>query len=274
MGTFSQSGVVWDSITKNGKHEPFELQVGRGYITNHQIVEIFGYSTSVGSTALGPLWEGLTSSGGNYVYPGSAVQMTIVSTSASDTSALSIVINGLDINFNPLQETIALNGTTNVTSVNSYYRINSVVCTNGLNVGAISLKNSSTLYAQINAGIGQTQMSIYTVPAGYTYYLGSVQANANIGFTSSAYMTYAEYNKFNLSNIVQSGGYSFTTQANTSVLSQSPFVQIFNSNYSIPVAHPAGTDIQYQLKASTGTNSVGSIFANGILIADPTTTNF
>jgi len=42
MATIYQSGVVWDSITKNGKHEPFELQVGRGLITNHQPVEIFG----------------------------------------------------------------------------------------------------------------------------------------------------------------------------------------------------------------------------------------
>jgi hypothetical protein len=147
-----------------------------------------------------------------------------------------------------------------------------MVVINGINVGAISAKNGGTLYAQINAGIGQTQMSIYTVPAGYTYYLGSVQANADIGFTSSAYMTYAEYNKFNLTQNVQENGYSYTTLANTSVLSQSPFVQIFNSNYPCPIGHPAGTDIQYQLKASTGTNSVGSIFANGILIANPTNT--
>lgn len=266
MATIQQTGVIVESITRNRLHEPFELQVGRGLITNHQNVEIFGYSTTIGSTALGPVWEGLTPSGGNYTYPSSASQLTIVSSSASDTSALSVQINGLDANFNLLSENIALNGTTAVTSVNSYYRINSLACTNGLNVGNITAKIGSTLYAQINAGIGQTQMSIYTVPNGYTFYLSYIQANANIGFTSSAYMTYAEFNKFNLGNVIAENGYNYTVNGNTTLLSQSPFVQIFDSPFTVPIAHPGGTDIQYQLKASTGTNTIGSIFAGGYII--------
>ena len=266
MGTISQSGVVWDSITKNGKHEPFELQVGRGLITNHQPVEIFGYSTQVGNTALGPCWEGLTQSGGAYVYPSSAVQMTLVS-STTDTNP--VLVMGLDSNFNILSEVIYLNGTTNVTTVNSYYRINGLYITSGINAGTITCKNNSVLYAQINPGIGQTQASIYTVPKGYTFYLSYVQANASIGFTSSAYMVFAETNKFNLGvNGDNYNGYSLSYSGNSNVLSQSPFVQIFNIPYTVPIQHESGCDIQFQMKSSTGGPYAGSIFAGGYLIAN------
>ena len=254
------------SMTQHGRHEPFELQVGRNQIPYHTDVELFGYSASVGSTALGPLWEGLTLSGGAYTYPSSASQLTITSTSASDNANLSVQVNGLDSGYNLLSETIALNGTSNVTTTNSYLRINNMACTNGTNVGNVSAKISSTTYAQINAGIGQTQMSIYTVPKGYTFYLSYVQGNASIGFTSSTYMIYAEYNKFNLSNNVNFNGYTCTVNGNSTLLTQSPFVQIFNSPFTVPIEHPGGTDIQLQIKASTGSPYTASLFAGGYLI--------
>lgn len=254
------------SITRKGKHEPFELQVGRGDIAYHYPVEIFGYSTAVGSTTLGPLWEGLTQSGGAYVYPSSAVQMTLVS---STTDTQTIFVMGLDANFNMLSEYITLNGTTGVTTVNSYFRINGLNVVNGVNAGTVTCKNSTVLYAQINPGIGQTQASIFTVPNGYTFYLSYVQGNASIGFTSSNYMLYAEYNKFNLGNPADNiNGYPIAYSGNTNVLSQSPFVQIFNIPYTVPVQHEAGTDIQFQLKSNSGGPFVGSIFAGGYLIAN------
>ena len=254
------------SITRKGKHEPFELQVGRGDIAYHYPVEIFGYSTAVGSTALGPLWEGLTQSGGAYVYPSSAVQMTLVS---STTDTQTIFVMGLDDNFNMLSEYITLNGTTGVTTVNSYFRINGLNVVNGVNAGTVTCKNSTVLYAQINPGIGQTQASIFTVPNGYTFYLSYVQGNASIGFTSSNYMLYAESNKYNLGNPADNiNGYPIAYSGNTNVLSQSPFVQIFNIPYTVPIQHEAGTDIQFQLKSNSGGPFVGSIFAGGYLIAN------
>ena len=124
MGTFSQSGVIWDSITKNGKHEPFELQVGRGLITNHQPVEISGYSTQVAGTALGPLWEGLTQSGGNYTYPSSAGVVVLLSASGATDAGLIVQVNGLDANYNLLSEAVTLNGSGTATTTNSFFRIN------------------------------------------------------------------------------------------------------------------------------------------------------
>ena len=250
MGTYS-------SVTRVGAFEPFELQVARGQIAGHTAIQIFGYSTAVGSTALGPLWEGLTLSGGTYTYPSAAAALVLVSDSASDTSALSIKIDGLDASYAPLSETIAMNGTTNVTTTNLFLRINQMSTTNGVNVGNITAKISSTTYAKINAGIGQTQMSLYSVPAGYTFYLYYVQSDASIGFTSSTYMKYAEYNKS-------------ITSGEINLLTQSTFVQNLNLPYNFqPIPHTEKTDMQFQVVASTGSPYTANIFAGGILIKNP-----
>ena len=247
---------VYSSATRQGAYEPFDLQVSRGQVDGHTALNIFGFSTAVGSSALGPVWEGLTLSGGAFAYPSSAAALVLVSDSASDTSALSVRIEGLDANFAPITETIAMNGTTNVTTTNSFLRINLMTTTNGLNVGNITAKISSTTYAKISAGIGQTQMSIYTVPAGYTFYLSYVQADASIGFTSSNYMKFAEYNKDN-------------TTGEANVLNQTTFVQSLNIPYTCPIAHNEKTDIQFQIVANTGSPFSCNIYAGGILIKNP-----
>ena len=63
---------VPSSVTRMGAFEPFELQVARGQVVGHIGLEIFGYSTAIGSTAQGPMWEGQTLSGGLYTPPASA----------------------------------------------------------------------------------------------------------------------------------------------------------------------------------------------------------
>jgi hypothetical protein len=249
MGTYS-------SVTRVGAYEPFDLQVARGQIDGHTPVEIFGYSAAIGASAQGPMWEGQTQSGGLYTPPSSAAPLVLVSSSASDTTALSVRIEGCGANFAALTETIALNGTTNVTTTNSFLRINAMYVTNGTNVGTITAKISSTTYAQINAGIGQTQMSIYTVPAGYTFYLSYVQYDAAIGFTSSAYMTGQEYNKDNVSGQV-------------TVTQQTVFVQKQETPFTVPVAHTEKTDMQFCVKASAGGPLTASCYAGGILIKNP-----
>jgi hypothetical protein len=249
MGTYS-------SATRQGAYEPFDLQISRGQVDGHTGIEIFGYTPNIGNTAFGPMWEGQTQSGGLYTPPASAAPLVLVSTSASDTSALSVRIEGCGAGFVPLVETIAMNGTTNVTTTGSFLRINAMYVTNGTNVGVITAKISSTTYAQINAGVGQMQMSIYTVPAGYTFYLSYTQYDAAIGFTSSAYMTAQEYNKDNVSGAI-------------TVTHQTVFVQKQETPFTAPIAHTEKTDIQFCVKASAGGPLTASLYAGGVLIKNP-----
>jgi len=244
------------SQTYFGKTEPFDLQIARGQIPGHSSVEIFGYSTAIGSTAQGPMWEGQTLSGGLYTYPSSAAQLVLVSSSASDNTTRSVVIEGLDSNYYPITETIALNGTTNVTTIRSFLRINAMYMLNSTNTGDITASISSTVYAKINAGVGQTQMSIYTVPAGTTFYLSYVQYDASIGFTSSNYMIAQEYNKIN----------SGTYNGQITVTHQSTFVQKQETPFTAPILHPEKTDLQFCVKSNSGSPFTVSMYAGGYLI--------
>lgn len=252
------------SVTVQGAYEPFNLQVSRNQIMGHSPVYIFGLTTSLGSTAYGPAWEGLTASGGNYVYPSTAAVMYIYSSSASDT-AVTIQINGLDANYNILTEKILLQGTTAVATVNSYLRINSMSTVSGNSVGNVSLysnsaKTGGTLYAQINAGNGNTQMSLFTVPNGYTFYQDYLQADANTGVTSSAYNKVRVYANPSIPANTGAVPGPFTT------LLQSVFVQQFNAINNYPISIPQKTDIQWQLLASAGTNTVANLYISGVLI--------
>jgi hypothetical protein len=263
------NGIV-SSITRAGQYEPFDLQVGRGQILGHGDVAIFGYTAAAGNVEQ-TIWEGSTTGGTDYVFPSAASQMTMVSTSTSDTSALMIQINGLDANFNLLSENIAMNGTTAVTTVNSYLRINSLYVTNGTNVGTITAKVSSTVYAQINPGIGQTQMAVFTVPAGYTFFKTYTEASTSLG--SSQYMTLRTYSYYNLAGVRTVNGYKCNHQNNTVVNGQTAFNGPITSQVTVPFGYPAGTDIKFQVVSSGGgVNGAVSVAVYGYLVQSNTTT--
>ena len=250
MGTYS-------SATRQGAYEPFELQVSRGQVDGHTSLNIFGNTTALGSTAFGPLWEGLTGAGGTYAYPASAVVMTLASSSASDT-AVTIRVYGLGAGFVAQYEDVALNGTTGVATTLSFLRINSMETIAGNAVGAVTAVNSAVTYAKITAGNGVTQMSLYTVPAGYTFYQTYYQADTNTSVTSGAYVKLRTYTVHNerTSNVV------------TNEL-QTAFVQQLSIPLQFPVSYPEKHDIQWQLLGAGGAGAVANIYVGGILIKNP-----
>ena len=252
------STTAW-SITQNGRFEPWELQVSRGQITWHEPLNLFGNTTALGSTAFGPLWEGLTGSGGAYAYPASAVIMTIASSSASDT-AVTIRINGLGADFVLQTEDVALNGTSNVLTTKSFLRINSMQTIAGNAVGNVTAINGGVTYAKINAGNGNTQMSIYTVPAGYTFYQTYYQADTNTSATSGAYVRLRTYTVDN-----PKGGV-------ITALNQTAFVQQLQIPLQYPFEYPEKHDIQYQMIGAGGAGAVANIYVGGILIKNDAST--
>lgn len=252
------NGIV-SSITRGGQTEPFDLQVARGQILGHSTVSIFGYQASVGTTSI-PVWENAST----YTYPTSASTLTMVSSSASDNTSASVLINGLDANFNPLSETLFLNGTTAVTTVNSYFRINNLTLASAgtsqtTNVGTITLKQSTNTLAQINPGIGRSQSTVYSVPAGYTFFLDWVEANTSNPYTGTVTVTYKVQAADNVSNVTRN-------------VLQQPFVSIYTaSRVADPFGYAQKTDIQWQLSASSGTIAAG-IIVTGKLIQNANTT--
>jgi hypothetical protein len=244
---------TWRSITQVGTNEPFELQVSRGQINGHENFKFFGYTVALGSAAMGPLWEGLTSSGGSYAYPASPVVMTLVSSSASDT-AVSILVEGLGAGYVLQTETVALNGTTNVNTTKSFLRINRMSTVAGNAVGNITAINGGVTYAKITAGVGDTQMSLYTVPAGYTFYQTNFTAGSNTSVTGGAYI------RKRTLIIDNANGGIITAQA------QSVFVQSFEIPITFPIEFPEKTDIQWQFQGSGGAGAAAYAYISGVLL--------
>ena len=243
---------IWSSVTRMGLYEPFDLQVARNQITGHDHLDLFGYSTVVGSTAMGPLWEGLTGSGGNYPFPASAGTISVVSDSASD-SAVTVVISGLDANFAKQTESVNLNGTTPVVTTKSFLRINSVTTSAGNAVGNMTFTRGATVIAKITAGLGQTQMSVYTVPAGYTLYLNYYQADGNTTTTSGAYMNTRLRLTLNPSGIVL-------------VTGQTTYLTNLQIPYGVPFEVKEKTDLEIQFQGSGGAGSRQNVYAGGYII--------
>lgn len=241
------SVTTW-SITQNGRYEPFELQVGRGQITGHSLVNIQGYNTAQ-PTGFRAVWE--LSATAAYVYPSSAVAMTFTST---QPETLTMRVEGLDENYNIKNATITFTASTTgtVTSgTNVFFRINALQITSGTSVGNITASNGGTVYAQINAGTGRSQASIYTVPNGYTFYLTRAQA-----FTTNNGNNYCTYRVF--SQTIANG----VTTSN--VVLSAPFTQFYSSTRIVPRGYLQKTDIQWQLSQSN--SAPGSIQLEGILI--------
>lgn len=243
------NGIV-SSITREARTEPFDLQVARGQIYGHSTISIFGYQPSVGTTSIA-VWENTSA----YTFPASASTMTVASNSSTDNGA-TVLVSGLDANWNQISETVTI-ATGGTTTVNSYLRINNLFLTapasgQTTNVGQITIKVSTTTYGQINVGIGKSQNAWYSVPANYEFYLDQVEINTSNSYTGSVIVTYNVQATNNVTGVT------------LSVLQQ-PFISIFTITRPNPFKYTQKTDLQFQLKASSGTIGAGLV-ANGKLI--------
>jgi hypothetical protein len=248
------------SITQSGRYEPFELQVARGQITNHAEQNVFAYGTTPATAGtFRTVWENMATT--EYVFPSSALTMQLVSTAAGDTA--SITITGLDANYLLISETLVLNGTTNVPTTKQFFRVNNMVVSAGSATnptGVVSLSNGGTIYAQINtavfngttSSIGQTQMSVFTVPAGYTFYGYRYGAYSSFNGNTANYTTYRALT--NSSAGVQK------------IIVQTPFNTTYEVQRHFPLPYAEKTDLRWQIAPSATTAAVVSINIGGVLI--------
>jgi len=251
------------SITRTGTTEPFELQVSRGQVSYHKSLFKYGYNPliiNVNET----VWDG----GGLYVYPTSAAVMYVSSSSTDDastgTGARTILVSGLDANYEELEETVILNGQTQVATTGSFLRVfRAYVLTagsDGTNAGDIYIGTSgssggvptSTFYAKITAGEAQTLMAVYTVPANKTLYV--TQGIATHGTdTAGAFMTI----RF---KVTPYGGVS-RTQVKLDIVGSEILYPFQN-----PLKITEKSDIEVQAICSKNQNNAVSASFDGVLI--------
>lgn len=224
------------------------LNIARSLVRDASVRNIFGTTGGnayIVTTEFRTPWE-LAS---NYAFPTSASTMSLVSTSGSDT-AVSVLISGLDENYLQISEVRTLTGTTPITTNNSYFRINDMVCTEGNAVGTITLSVGADVYSQIDPGNGRDQKSVYTVPANHCFFLTRIDAfctDAN-GGKAARFRNYVR----------NSAGRELRVADTT-------FFENMNIIRRAPFKYDEKTDIEMQLRSLSG-STFGSVFAEGILI--------
>lgn len=175
----STSGTVHGVLKDSGiiNTPPFEDEVARGVVPGWFSNHSFGRNPDIdGGSAPEDVW------GGGGLYTGfpigtSGETVTVVSSSSNDSSAgtgaRTIIISGLDPNYNIQIETITMNGTTPVESTGVYVRLSRwemVQSGNGYtNAGTITIAHSSTtanVFITDTPGSGGSLLLAGTVPAG------------------------------------------------------------------------------------------------------------
>jgi len=247
-------------------YEHTDLAISKGHTKGHRTLYKFGYNPDVNGDE-----ETVWSQGGDFPYPTSAVTMFVSSTSANDanggTGANSIIIQGLDENYDEVEETVLLNGQTQVATQNSYlriYRAFVTLCGTGGTSGGIIYVGSSgatggvpntTIYANLHLG-NQTQIAAYTVPAGYTLYVD------DINFTAG------------LSQANKTATCTFRSRDHGTNVFRTRLISVLQSNqlitkFEYPQEFYEKTDLECRVSTNTTNNAIGASF-QGVLVKNTT----
>ena len=224
------------SISQVGTSEPFELQIARGQIPGHSQVHKFGAVPAMSINTTGTVWDV-----NDTLYPWSswttAGTLTVDRVNAAD-AAKTITIIGLDANYNEISENVTLTNATGNPTTKSFIRVYRAYMYNGsgTNAGNINIKKSTVTIARISANKGQTLMSVYTVPAGYTGYLaqGTMTVQAGADATGDMFVRYGGEVAFRI-------GHSFEVS------------DLYNYEFTVPVRIPEKSDID--VRASVRSNN-------------------
>lgn len=150
---------------------PFGIRVASGEEDWQGLsgIQKFGYNDSIASS-FETIWDG----GGIYSYISTAGTCVLTS-SDTDDNASTVIVEGLDANYDLLTETVTVGGSASTGAFHRIFRMTvDDANTGNTNVGTITATVDSAARAIISPGNGQTLMATYTIPNGYRAYLLTV----------------------------------------------------------------------------------------------------
>ncbi len=243
-------------------YEHDRLAISKSESTSYNTLYKFGFNPNIGTDE-----ETIWGTGGNLNW-GNDGRVYAVSSSTDDTfggdGANTITVEGLDDDYNFKTSTVNLAGQVKVL-LGSYARVNRAYVTlagvNGTTAGTITLTSSdnSKTYSTFDGSSNQTQMAVYTVPAGHTLYLD------DINFTSAL----SQANKF--------ATVSFVTRDFGSNVFRTRFTDVMQSSHlstllSYPLRLDEKTDMECRAFTNTTGNSIAASFQGVLIKNDPTGT--
>ena len=168
-----------------------------------------------------------------------------------------VEIQGLDSDYNLQIETVTISGSS-ATTINNFKRVFRARFTNGgsfdPNTKRILIQSGGTTVAKILEDAGQTLMSIYTIPAGYTGYLMRLDVTAQ-GTATGSFKLFARpggVGSFQLKHVAEVNGVGGPYQL----------------EYPIPQSFTEKTDIDARMHTLSNNGSYTCTF--DILLVDNT----
>lgn len=150
------------------------FNLARGLVRDAISVHKFGAIPSMSISATGTIWDI-----NDTLYPWSAWAtpgvVTALTVAAGDNGKI-LTVEGLDANYDLVSENITLSSSGSAAGIQTFSRLfrGYISTGSGTNVGNITVQIGGTTILQVNANFGQTLMSVYTIPNGYTGYLTQV----------------------------------------------------------------------------------------------------
>ena len=217
----------------------FGINVQKGLVEDFSAIGQFGYNPSV-STTFATIWGGT----GLYVYPTTATTAVATSSNTASDNGGTVLVTGLDSNYNQISETITIGGSA---STNSFIRVFSArmltATTGNANVGNITITVDSKTVAYINAGYGTNLSAVYTVPANKRAWIVS----ASIGMSKQKEVEAKILAKgINNGNVWNTIGY------------QTTFAVPIYRKFEIPILVDQKSDIELRAKADATSAISGS----------------
>lgn len=207
------------------------VDLSEGRVVNTISIDKFGYNSAVGSVNYETVWDG----NNLYTYIETAGTATVTSSDTSDDNGGTVNVQGLDVNYNIVDETLTIGGSAGSVQFYRVFRASLVTANTGsTNSGDITITVDSKDAAIITAGEGQTLMALYTIPAKYTGYLIQLDVGCAKDLETIAKVT-----------IKNGTGGPFQTKV--FLTSRGGFNE---KNFKIPVRIPEKHDMEVQCKAS------------------------
>jgi len=244
-------------------YNDYFLELSKGHIPQHSAINKYGFNLDI-DTGSDP--ETIWSAGGLYTFATSADTLKVISSDVDDngtgtTGALTIKVQGLDTNYDIIEEDFTLNGQAAVTGNKEFLRVYRAFVTSAgaseYNEGTITINNSddSLTLAEIPAEHSQTQMAVYTVPRNYRGFITNISGSI---IKSGGTRRDATLNLYTRANGVAKLKQSFSVETDGTT--------VFNKEFSLPLVLEEKTDIY--VNAEVGGNNAG-VFSNmGIILVD------
>ena len=234
------------------------LEVAKGNVPKLTSYRKFGRNTAVGPTE-----EDIWNVGGLYTFPTAAETVRVkVGGNAADVDttgagARTIRVLGLDENWALAQEDIVLAGASaSAATTTTFIRIyRAYVLTAGtyatpVNTGVITIENttSAVVLAAIAASLGQTEMTMFTVPASTTMYMASSSVHSDSVQASDVFLWQRQ-----------------SADTTSAPVTGKRLVQAYDNLtghiqevYDEPLVFPAKTDVWFSGAANASTASINA----------------